>query len=111
MKREQFEQRAAEMKLRMRNERQSGYSQTPVPSPSRSECLVLPSGIERHYRVRDIVELLGYSSRTVRRLFDREPGIVILPRSTKRGKGAYKSYTVPESVLRRVLSRLTRVTS
>ena len=65
-----------------------------------------PAGIEKHYRVKDLVEITGYSGRTVRRLFSGEPDVLVLPRKTKRGSSAYRAIAVPESVVRRVLNRL-----
>jgi hypothetical protein len=66
------------------------------------------AGIEKHYRYKDLKPLTGLSDRSLRRLFEREPGVVILPHEILRNKRKYETVLIPESVVQRVLRRLTR---
>jgi hypothetical protein len=56
----------------------------------------------------EIAERLKVNEDTVRRLFQNEQGVVVIcfPR---KGKRVYRTLRVPESVFRRVLTRLTKV--
>ncbi len=56
----------------------------------------------------EISERLKVNEATVRRLFRNEPGVVVIC-FPKKGKRVYRTLRVPESVFRRVLTRLTRV--
>jgi hypothetical protein len=58
--------------------------------------------IERHYTVAEVAILWNLSRDTIRRLFENEPGVVILTTATRRGKRRYKTLRIPESVLLRV---------
>jgi hypothetical protein len=66
--------------------------------------------IEQHYRVRDVVRLLGLSERTVRRLIEQEPGVRVMAaqRGSRRRKRRYTTCLVPESVLERMLRRMDK---
>ncbi|MGB7217313.1 MAG: hypothetical protein WBD07_00770 [Vicinamibacterales bacterium] len=63
---------------------------------------------EPFYTIVDVAERLKVNDDTVRRLFLNEPGVVVIcfPR---KGKRVYRTLRIPESVLRRVVTRLTRV--
>ncbi len=67
------------------------------------------TGIEKHYRYKELRPLTGLSDRSLRRLFESEPGVVVLPHTICRNKRKYDTILIPESVVQRVLSRLTRV--
>ena len=58
--------------------------------------------------VSEVAERLKINDETVRRLFVNEPGVVVIcfPR---KGKRVYRTLRIPESVLKRVLTRLTKV--
>jgi len=64
---------------------------------------------ERHYRVRELASLWGFSPKTVVRLFASEPGVIQLTSGT--GKRKYVTLSIPESVALRVHQRLTRAAS
>ncbi len=57
----------------------------------------------------EVAERLKVNEATVRRLFLNEPGVVVIcfPR---KGKRVYRTLRIPESVLQRVLTRLTKLT-
>jgi hypothetical protein len=67
------------------------------------------TGIERHYRYKELKLITGLSDSSLRRLFDGEPGVVVLPHAICRKKRKYETILIPESVVQRVLRRLTRV--
>jgi hypothetical protein len=45
---------------------------------------------------------------TIRRLFDDEPGMVVLQTPIKKGKRPYRTIRIPQTVLDRVHRRLQR---
>lgn len=59
--------------------------------------------MEKHYRIEEIAELIGFSRWTVTRMFENEPGIFV--RRVNTGKRSYRLITVPDSVVQRVLDR------
>ncbi len=67
-----------------------------------------PAAIERHYTPSEIAELWHFNAETVRRLFQCEPGVLVLEARIKKGKRAYKTIRIPHSVLERVHERLQR---
>jgi len=69
-----------------------------------------PSGTmagERHYTVSEISERWNLSTDAVRRLFQKEPGVLILGSRFGQRKRRYTTLRIPESVLERVHNRLT----
>ena len=56
----------------------------------------------------EVADRLKVNEATVRRLFAAEPGVIVIcfPR---KGKRVYRTLRIPESVLTRVLARLTRL--
>jgi hypothetical protein len=65
----------------------------------------LPSE-ERHYTVTEIAAIWNLSKDTVRRLFQNEPGVLVLgDTSPRRRKRLYKTLRIPESVAQRVHQR------
>jgi hypothetical protein len=63
---------------------------------------------EACFTVAEVAERLKVNEETVRRLFLHEPGVIVIcfPR---RGKRAYRTLRIPESVFQRVLTRFTTV--
>lgn len=62
---------------------------------------------ERHFSVEALAELWGMSEDFVRRLFLREPGVVVF-HNARPGKRVYRTLRIPESVALRVHRRMTR---
>jgi hypothetical protein len=62
------------------------------------------TGSEPHYTVSDIAKRWNLSTDTVRRLFRKEEGVLLLPsRNTRRALRAnYTTMLIPESVAKRV---------
>jgi hypothetical protein len=62
--------------------------------------------LEKHYRVRELGELWGFSDNTIIRLFGSEPGVIRLESGAARRK--YTTLSIPESVAFRVHERLSQ---
>ena len=56
---------------------------------------------ERHYTVTEIAELWRVSTDTVRRLFEDEPGVIVISNS-KPGKRPRRTLRIPQSVADRL---------
>jgi hypothetical protein len=64
----------------------------------------------RHYTVAEIAALWSLSDDAVRKLFEKEPGVLVLGEShPRRGKRRYTTLRIPECVLERVHRRLSVV--
>ena len=61
---------------------------------------------ERHYTVAQIAELWILSPDVVRRVFEREPGVLVLGDQGSRSKRRYTTLRIPQSVVERVHRRL-----
>jgi hypothetical protein len=63
------------------------------------------TALDEHYTVQELVALWKYSRRTVKRLVEKEPGVVRL--GTERpGKRPHYTLRIPASVARRIYARL-----
>lgn len=60
---------------------------------------------ERHYTVAEIADLWSLSRDAVRKVFEREPGVLVLGSDGSRSKRGYHTLRIPESVLERVHRR------
>jgi hypothetical protein len=63
---------------------------------------------EEHETVSELAARWGWSSKTVIRVFESEPGVLILGRPETRHKRGYRTLTIPRSVSERVHRRLER---
>ena len=82
-----------------------------IPEPShRAGFSVSPVDLanEKHYSVIEISKLWALSQKTVRRIFEREPGVILWGTGESRHKRGYRTLRVPETVLLRVHRRLRR---
>lgn len=57
------------------------------------------------YTVNEVAVLLGMSRRSVIRIFEREPGVLIQSRPETMHKRAYRNIRIPRLVLERVRRR------
>jgi hypothetical protein len=64
------------------------------------------AAMERHFAPDELGELWNLSTDTVRRLFEREPGVLVIERTGARAR-RYRTLRIPESVATRVHRRLT----
>jgi hypothetical protein len=62
---------------------------------------------ERHYTVAEISDIWNLSVDAVRRLFCKEPGVLVLRKPGQYSKRRYTTLRIPQSVLERVHSRLS----
>lgn len=62
------------------------------------------AALEKHYRVRELASLWGFSDNTIIRLFATEPGVIRLESGMVKRK--YTTLSIPESVALRVHERL-----
>jgi len=62
---------------------------------------------ERHYSLDELAALWNLSADTVRRLFEREPGVLVIERARSRNARRYRTLRIPESVAERVHRRLS----
>ena len=67
----------------------------------------VPLHSERHYSPAELADLWGLSSDTIRRLFEREPGVLAIGDRNPRRKRRYVTLRIPESVAARVHRRLS----
>ncbi|MGC2474517.1 MAG: hypothetical protein WA485_09285 [Candidatus Sulfotelmatobacter sp.] len=63
---------------------------------------------EKHYSVIEIAKLWALSEKTVRRIFEREPGVIHWSSEESLHKRGYRTLRVPETVLHRVHRKLRR---
>jgi len=69
-----------------------------------------PEFAERHYSPAEIAELWNLSADTVRKLFENEPGVLLIEGSVGRyRKRRYRTLRIPENVVERVHHRLRKV--
>ena len=59
------------------------------------------------FTVKEVAARTGLSERTVIRLFEREPGVLIIERAEERFKRRYRTIRIPRWVFERVYRRLT----
>ncbi len=64
---------------------------------------------ERHYSVKEIAEMWSLSTDAVGRLFDHEPGVLVIGDSESRHKRQYRTLRIPHSIIERVHRRMSRV--
>ena len=60
--------------------------------------------VEKHYRVKELADLWGFSENTIIKLFCNEDGVLRLESPT--GKRKYATLSIPETVAIRVHERL-----
>ena len=75
-----------------------------------SESVRAPACVaEEHFSVKEIAEKWKLSVDAVRRLFEKEPGVLVLEDGSRaRHKRKYTTLRIPESVIERVYRRLSR---
>lgn len=62
---------------------------------------------EQHYTVRELAELWAFSNDTIRRLFEDEPGVLMIGERLPRRKRRYVTLRIPSSVAARVHRRMS----
>lgn len=64
---------------------------------------------ERHYSVAEVAAMWNLSQDAIRKIFQNEPGVLILGGPGVAHKRRYTTLRIPESVLQRVHRRMTKV--
>jgi hypothetical protein len=59
------------------------------------------------YTVGEVAALTGFSRDTITKLFEREPGVLVIARPAEMNKRRYRTIRIPRAVYERVISRLT----
>jgi hypothetical protein len=62
---------------------------------------------ERHYSPAELAELWMLSADTVRRMFEREPGVLVFENPVRSSSRRSRTLRIPASVAERVYSRFT----
>jgi hypothetical protein len=66
--------------------------------------------LEPHYTLAHIAEAWGVSTDTVRRMFEGEPGVLVIePAPGRYSRRRYRTFRIPASVAERVHRRMTVV--
>ena len=65
-----------------------------------------PPADDTPYTVQEVAALTGFSRDTITRLFENEPGVLILNRPTKNRKRRYRSIRIPRAVYERVVREM-----
>jgi hypothetical protein len=71
-----------------------------------SDSLSRSLAIERHFTPAELGKLWGLSAETIRALFEREPGVLIVS-TTEPGKRRYRTFRIPQRIAERVHTRLS----
>lgn len=79
---------------------------TDVPAVARRVRHKRRRAVGAHYSPEQLGELWGLSADTVRRLFEREPDVLVIENG-KRGKRRYRTLRIPQAVVDRVYRRLS----
>jgi len=72
---------------------------SPIPSPA----------LERHYSPDELGAIWNLSPDTVRRLFEREPGVLVIEHTRAGARRRYRTLRIPQSIALRVHRRMTTV--
>jgi hypothetical protein len=62
---------------------------------------------ERHFTPEQLGELWSLSADTIRRVFEKEPGVLVIERSNGITRRRYRTLRIPDSVADRVHRRMT----
>lgn len=79
------------------------------PSRTSSPDTPAPRFVERHYAVAEVAEMWKLSPDVVRKIFEREPGVLNIGNDGSRSKRRYHTLRIPESVVERVHRRMCNV--
>ncbi len=70
-------------------------------------CGTLPRIEKQIYTVKDVAAMMGFSQPTIIRMFEKEPGVLILKRAETIQKRGYRNIRIPRVVYERVVRRLS----
>ena len=81
-----------------------------MPETGTKTCSVgipQPHFQERHYSVAEIADTWNLSREVIRKLFEGEPGVLVIGNDSTRSKRGYHTLRIPESVMERVHRKLS----
>ena len=61
---------------------------------------------EKHYSIAEVAKLWALSEKTIRRMFEHEPGVLCWGKSEARFRRGYRTLRIPETVMLRVHRQL-----
>ena len=61
---------------------------------------------EKHYSIAEVAKLWDLSEKTIRRMFEHEPGVLCWGKSEARFRRGYRTLRIPETVMLRVHRQL-----
>ena len=59
------------------------------------------------YTVKEVAAMTGFSHTTIIRMFEKEPGVLIVKRPETVRKRGYRNFRIPRPVYERVIRRIT----
>ncbi len=59
------------------------------------------------FSIREVCDMTGFSRQTISRMFESEPGVLVISRPEKMHKQRYRSIRIPRAVYERVIRRLS----
>jgi hypothetical protein len=59
------------------------------------------------YSVAEVAKLLNLSRATITRMFEHEPGVIVIKRPERMNKRSFRTMRIPRAVLERVVRRIT----
>jgi hypothetical protein len=77
------------------------------PGANETQKGPLPRYQERHYSVPEIAETWNLSREVIRKLFEGEPGVLVIGNDSSRSKRGYHTLRIPVSVMERVHRKLS----
>ena len=66
----------------------------------------MSTATERHYTVTEVAEMWSLSTRTIRRMLEKESGIMVIGHPGNSRRHRYQRLRIPESVLQRIHNRM-----
>ena len=89
--------------------REQHYAPAVVALPALQSPVVSSAFSERHFSVAEVADLWNLSQDFVRRIFQKEPGVLVFSGQVSGRTRRYTTLRIPESVVQRVHRRLANV--
>lgn len=61
---------------------------------------------EQHFSPTEVASKWGFDEKSIKRIFEHEPGVLVFERPTSKTKRRYRTLRIPESIIARVHQRL-----
>jgi hypothetical protein len=76
--------------------------------PVNPQLAAEPLAAERHWSPAQVAEIWGFGPETIRRIFQNEPGVVVMTKPAKKNRQQHRTIRIPQTVLERVHRRLQK---